>query len=158
MSQIQKLFLLICSGKSDRNIKFAELQSVLLALGFVLSRINGDHFIYTKVGIEEIINIQPDKGDSSKAKSIQVKQIRNIIKKYDMEVWKAMTNYERVIFWSKEDNCWVVEVPELPGCQADGSTPEEAFKNSELIIQEWIDTAISLGRKVPEPMGRFAFA
>ena len=69
-----------------------------------------------------------------------------------------MTNYERVIFWSKEDNCWVVEVPELPGCQADGSTPEEAFKNSELIIQEWIDTAISLGRKVPEPMGRFAFA
>ena len=86
MSQIQKLFLLICSGKSDRNIKFAELQSVLLALGFVLSRINGDHFIYTKVGIEEIINIQPDKGDSSKAKSIQVKQIRNIIKKYDMEV------------------------------------------------------------------------
>lgn len=65
--------------------------------------------------------------------------------------------YERVIFFSKEDNCWIVVVPELAGCQADGDTMQEALENSEVIIQEWIDTATSLGRKIPEPCGRYAF-
>lgn len=66
--------------------------------------------------------------------------------------------YERVIYYSKEDNCWVVVVPELAGCQADGSTAQEALENSERIINEWIETAKMLGRKIPEPVGRFAFA
>lgn len=57
--------------------------------------------------------------------------------------------YERVVYWSKEDNCWVVVVPELAGCQADGETLQEAIANSEIIIQDWIDTAVSLGRKIP---------
>ena len=86
MSQMTKLFNAVCSGQSDRNIRFYDLQMLLLALGFKLARINGDHFVYAKEDIDEIINIQPDKGDSSKAKAVQVRQIRNIIRKYNMEV------------------------------------------------------------------------
>lgn len=72
----------IMSGTQDRNIKFIDLQKILYALGFEC-RIRGDHFIYSKDGIDEIINIQPD---GNKAKAYQVKQIRNIILKYRMEV------------------------------------------------------------------------
>ncbi|MBO4560141.1 MAG: type II toxin-antitoxin system HicA family toxin [Lachnospiraceae bacterium] len=86
MSQMVKLLKMVCSGQSDRNIRFYDLQMLLLALGFKLARVNGDHFIYVKDDIEEIINIQPDKGDSSKAKAVQVRQIRSIIRKYNMEV------------------------------------------------------------------------
>jgi hypothetical protein len=72
------------SGVQDRNIKFADLQKILDVLGFQC-RIKGDHFIYWKEGIDEIINIQPI---GNKAKSYQVKQVRNIILKYQMEVRK----------------------------------------------------------------------
>lgn len=64
-----------------------------------------------------------------------------------------MHKYERIIYWSKEDEKFIVVVPELPGCMADGTTPEEALKNSDIIIVEWIETAKELGRKVPEPKG-----
>ena len=70
------------SGTQDRNIKFIDLQKLLSAFGYEC-RIRGDHFIYSKDGIDEIINIQPD---GNKAKAYQVKQIRNIILKYRMEV------------------------------------------------------------------------
>ena len=69
-----------------------------------------------------------------------------------------MHKYELIIFWSEEDGCYVVEVPELPGCMADGKTYEEAVKNAELVISEWIETAKSLGREIPEPRGRLACA
>ena len=72
------------SGVQDRNIKFADLQKILDVLGFQC-RIKGDHFIYWKEGIDEIINIQPI---GNKAKSYQEKQVRNIILKYQMEVRK----------------------------------------------------------------------
>ena len=78
MSQYEKLLLSILSGTQDRNILFADLRAVLDRLGFQC-RIKGDHFIYTKDGVEEIINIQPMGG---KAKPYQVKQVRNIILKY----------------------------------------------------------------------------
>jgi len=68
------------------------------------------------------------------------------------------TKYEIIIFWSAEDNAFVAEVPELPGCMADGNSYQEALSNAEQIIQEWIDTARELGRPVPEPKGRLAFA
>lgn len=86
MSKIVKLFKTVCSGQSDHNIKFSDLQSLLVVLGFELVRIRGDHFIFAKADIPEIINIQPNKTDSSKAKSVQVKQIRELIKKYKLEV------------------------------------------------------------------------
>lgn len=66
--------------------------------------------------------------------------------------------YEIIIFWSAEDNAFVAEVPELPGCMADGNSYQEALSNAEQIIQEWIDTANELGRSIPEPRGRLAYA
>ena len=69
-----------------------------------------------------------------------------------------MYKYEIIIYWSKEDNAFIAEVPELPGCMADGATYEKAIKNAEVVIAEWIETALSLGRAIPEPKGRLAYA
>ena len=66
--------------------------------------------------------------------------------------------YERIVFWSEEDNKWLVDVPELPGCMADGETPMEALENSEIVISEWIATASEIGRAIPVPKGRLLFA
>ncbi len=66
--------------------------------------------------------------------------------------------YELIIYWSKDDNSFVVEVPELPGCMADGQSYAEAVKNAEEIIEEWIETTRKLGRPIPEPRGKLAYA
>jgi predicted RNase H-like HicB family nuclease len=66
--------------------------------------------------------------------------------------------YEIIIFWSHEDNAFVAEVPELPGCMADGESYREALANAEQVIREWIETAHALGRPVPQPKGRLAYA
>jgi predicted RNase H-like HicB family nuclease len=66
--------------------------------------------------------------------------------------------YEIIIYWSEEDSAFVAEVPELPGCMADGATYSEAIANVEVIIDEWIETAKDLGREIPEPKGRLIFA
>lgn len=66
--------------------------------------------------------------------------------------------YELIIYWSKEDQAFVVEVPELPGCIADGETYEQAVANAQRVIEEWIETAHELGRPVPEPKGRLMYA
>ncbi len=68
------------------------------------------------------------------------------------------SNYEIIIFWSHEDGAFVAEVPELAGCMADGASYREALANAELAIREWIETAHELGRPVPEPKGRPAYA
>lgn len=62
-----------------------------------------------------------------------------------------MTKYSMFMSWSEEDQAYIVSVPELPGCMADGKTPEEAVKNAEVIIQEWIECAMEEGQPVPEP-------
>lgn len=62
--------------------------------------------------------------------------------------------YEIIIYWSKEDDAFIAEVPELAGCMADGKTQAEALANVQRIIAEWIETAISLGRAIPEPKGK----
>lgn len=82
MASLEKLVQSIMSGTQDRNIKFSDLQKILDVLGFQC-RIKGDHFIYWKDGVDEIINIQPD---GNKSKPYQVKQIRNIILKYGLGV------------------------------------------------------------------------
>ncbi len=66
--------------------------------------------------------------------------------------------YELIIYWSKDDDSLIVEVPELPGCMADGQTYAEAVANAEIVIDEWIETARKLGRPVPEPRGKLARA
>ncbi len=66
--------------------------------------------------------------------------------------------YEVILYWSDEDQAFIAEVPELPGCMADGATYQEALTNVEVIIAEWIDAATELGREIPEPRGRLMFA
>lgn len=66
--------------------------------------------------------------------------------------------YEIIIYWSKEDQAFIAEVPELPGCMADGNTYNEALSNAETIIDEWIDTAMELKRPIPQPKGRLMYA
>ncbi len=65
---------------------------------------------------------------------------------------------EVIIYWSEEDQAFIAEVPELPGCAADGTTYQEAVANAETIIQEWIESAQELGRSIPEPRGRLMYA
>lgn len=69
-----------------------------------------------------------------------------------------LIRYELVIYWSDEDGYFVVEVPELPGCFADGKTYVEAVSNVEVVIQEWIETATELGRDIPRHKGRLIYA
>lgn len=66
--------------------------------------------------------------------------------------------YEIILYWSEENQAFIAEVPELPGCAADGKTYQEALQNVEVIMQEWIETAKELGRPIPEPKGRLMFA
>ena len=68
--------------------------------------------------------------------------------------WK----YEIIMYWSDEDDAYVAEVPELPGCAADGATYAQALANAEVVILEWIETARELDRPIPEPKGRLLFA
>ena len=69
-----------------------------------------------------------------------------------------MTRYEVIIYWSDEDQAFIAEVPELPGCAADGPTYQEALASVEVVMREWIETAEELGRPVPQPKGRLLFA
>ena len=71
---------------------------------------------------------------------------------------KHEPRYEMIIYWSEEDDVFIVEVPELPGCAADGRTYNAAVANAETIIKEWIETAHELGRPVPQPKGRLLYA
>jgi len=69
-----------------------------------------------------------------------------------------MYNYEIILYWSVEDNAFIAEVPELPGCMADGKTRIEALNNIEIIINEWIETATALGREIPQSKGKLHYA
>ena len=69
-----------------------------------------------------------------------------------------MSKYEIIIYWSKEDSAYIAEVPELPGCMADGETYQKALENAEVIIQEWIETAKQLGKPIPTPKGKLMYA
>jgi len=68
------------------------------------------------------------------------------------------SKYEIIIYWSAEDNAFIAEVPELPGCMADGKSYREAVTNAEVIIDEWLETAKDLGRPIPVPRGRLIYA
>jgi predicted RNase H-like HicB family nuclease len=70
----------------------------------------------------------------------------------------SKAKYEVIIYWSREDKAFVAEVPELPGCAADGKTYREALANVEVVIEEWLETAKSLGRTIPAPKGRLVYA
>ena len=69
-----------------------------------------------------------------------------------------MSKYEIILYWSEADGAYIAEVPELAGCMADGSTMAEALHNAERVIAEWIETALALGREIPQPRGRLLYA
>jgi predicted RNase H-like HicB family nuclease len=69
-----------------------------------------------------------------------------------------MYKYEIIVYWSEEDEAFIAEVPELPGCMADGGTYEEAVRNAQVVISEWIETAKKLKRESPKPKGKLAYA
>ena len=71
---------------------------------------------------------------------------------------KTLIRYEMIIYWSHEDGAIIAEVPELPGCMADGRTYQEALANVEQVIMEWLETAKELGRPIPSPKGRLLYA
>jgi predicted RNase H-like HicB family nuclease len=70
----------------------------------------------------------------------------------------ADLRYEIILYWSTHDAAFVAEVPELPGCMADGASYEEAVANAQVVISEWIETARSLGRPIPAPRGKLMYA
>ncbi|MEA1969436.1 MAG: type II toxin-antitoxin system HicB family antitoxin [Thermodesulfobacteriota bacterium] len=69
-----------------------------------------------------------------------------------------MNKYEIIIYWSESDKLFLAEVPELPGCMADGHSYQEAVSNAEIIISEWIETAKELGREIPNHKGKLMYA
>ena len=66
--------------------------------------------------------------------------------------------YEMIVYWSEEDGSFIVEVPELAGCMADGPSYEAAVANAKVVIEEWLQTARELGRAIPEPRGKLMYA
>ncbi len=68
------------------------------------------------------------------------------------------SRYEVIIYWSDEDGAFLAEVPELPGCMADGTSYEAAVAAVQVVIREWIETASEMGRPIPEPKGRLMYA
>jgi predicted RNase H-like HicB family nuclease len=110
------------------------------------------------LGVAEILNLQP-KG--SQAKPDQVRHFRHVIVTPNSErlaMGKTDARYEIILYWSAEDEAYIAEVPELPGCAADGATYHAALENVQVVIAEWIETARDLGRDVPVPRGRLLFA
>ena len=69
-----------------------------------------------------------------------------------------MFKYEIIIYWSDEDEAYIAEIPELPGCMADGKTYDEVLENVTQVIKEWLETAEELGREIPKPKGRLIYA
>ncbi|MCL4471789.1 MAG: type II toxin-antitoxin system HicB family antitoxin [Gammaproteobacteria bacterium] len=69
-----------------------------------------------------------------------------------------MNRYEIILYWSEEDQVFIAEVPELPGCMAHGETQNDAFQNIQEAMSLWLDTARELGRTIPEPRGRLMYA
>ena len=69
-----------------------------------------------------------------------------------------MIKYELIIYWSEEDGAFIAEVPELPGCMADGASYQEALENVEVIAKEWLEVAREMGRKIPQPKGKLVYA
>ena len=112
-------------------------------------RVRGSHHLFDKEGISEIVNLQSHSGQakpSGEAGSA-------VDHKVQVGSRRLMYKYEIILYWSNEDEAFVAEVPELPGCMAHGDDQETALGNIKDAMQFWIDRARELGRPVPEPKG-----
>jgi predicted RNase H-like HicB family nuclease len=81
-----------------------------------------------------------------------------VIRQRNLKMETTIPPYEMIIYWSKRDDAFLVEVPELPGCMADGQTQEEALANAKVVIGHWIEIATELGWEIPVPKGRLMYA
>lgn len=70
----------------------------------------------------------------------------------------SLPKYEIILYWSDRDRAFIAEVPELPGCAADGATYQQAVRNVQVTMRQWLETANELGRPIPKPKGRLMFA
>jgi len=148
---VEKTLQKLLRGESDANVRFDELCHLLQAKGFRM-RVSGSHHIFTKAGVTERINLQRE---GAKAKPYQVRQVSEDTGNLQT-IMKL--SYEMIVWWSAEDESFVVEVPELPGCMAHGATRQAAIKNAEDAIKFWIKTAKDDGLEIPAPRGRLVFA
>jgi predicted RNase H-like HicB family nuclease len=128
VGRFEKTLNRVLRGTGDANVAFADLCALLRDYRFE-ERIRGSHHIFTRSDVQALRGNMPDR-----------------------------VQYEIVLYWSKEDQAFVAEVPELPGCAADGATYQDALANVEVVIREWIETARELGRPIPEPRGRLMYA
>ena len=97
-----------------------------------------------------VVSISPDRRFNGRRSSRATACLRSAFEREPLN--------EIILYWSKEDQAFIADVPELPGCAADGATYQEAPINAELVMREWIQTANELGRPVPEPRGRLIYA
>jgi predicted RNase H-like HicB family nuclease len=117
-------------------------------LGF-LKGVSGSHRLFRRNGIEEKINLQRA-GAQAKPRSGE-----GSVRDSESEVGlQTMIKYEVIIYWSDEDEAYIAEAPELPGCTAHGASQEAALSNAQDAIRLWVDTAKELGDPIPEPRGR----
>ncbi len=87
-----------------------------------------------------------------------IRDVCKLMVRDDAATEKEMIKFKVIIYWSDEDKAFIAEVPELPGCAADGESYKEALANVEVVIQEWIETARELGRAIPMPKGKLMYA
>ena len=149
MNRHERLLQTILGGRSDANIRFSDLRTLLEYLGFE-ERIRGSHHLFDKEDIVEIVNLQSRSGH---AKPYQVRQVPPAHPEIQTGRRRLMHKYEIILYWSNEDQTFIAEVPELPGCMAHGDDQETALRNVKDAIQFWIERAQELGRAVPQPKG-----
>jgi predicted RNA binding protein YcfA (HicA-like mRNA interferase family) len=123
VNEADKLLVRILRAASDKTIPFEGMCRLLLTLGFH-EHTRGSHHIFTKDGVEEILNLQTKGG-----KPYQLKQVRRSSSgiAWEAEKMSSKYRYEIVMYWSEEDQAFIAEVPELPGCAADGVSYLEAL-------------------------------
>jgi predicted RNase H-like HicB family nuclease/predicted RNA binding protein YcfA (HicA-like mRNA interferase family) len=153
MTRADKLLNQILRGSADANISFSGMVQLLKRLGFQ-ERIKGSHHIFIRDGVAEILNLNLVPGSANRIRRSRSAMLRLTSACRE----KPMPKYEIIFYWSQADEALVAEVPELPGCTADGKTYKEALASVEVVIQEWMETAKELGRPIPAPRGRLAFA
>jgi len=87
-----------------------------------------------------------------------IRDVFKLMVRDDAGTENEMIKFEVILYWSDEDQAFISEIPELPGCAADGKTYQEVIANIELVIHEWIETARELGRAIPIPKGKLMYA
>ena len=136
MSRKDKRFRRVMDADTSSGIRFGDLRAILRSCGFE-ERVRGSHHIFTKT--------LPGSSGPQAVEPIQDWSWREMVS-HDYR-------YETTVRWSEDDQAFIAEVPELPGCMADGATQAEALANAKIVIAEWIETARELGRAIPRPGG-----